>query len=148
MTSAQIKPLTAYTYEQWSPLWQAYLTFYETSLDEQQTKLTWSRLIDPNQTNLFGFAIEKDQQIIGFVHLTSHLSTWKAQPYCYLQDLFIDKKYRNQGFARQLIEHSYQICKPDFSQVYWLTHETNHTAQLLYDRIATKTGFIHYKKVL
>jgi hypothetical protein len=31
------------------------------------------------------------------------------------------------------------------AKVYWLTAESNKTAQQLYDRVATKTGFIHYQ---
>ena len=30
--------------------------------------------------------------------------------------------------------------------VYWLTHESNTYAMRLYDRVATKTGFLHYQK--
>ena len=66
----------------------------------------------------------------------------------YLQDLYVDEAFRNQGLARQLIEHTYRFCEHDFDRVYWLTHESNTTAQRLYDRIASKTGFIQYKKAL
>ena len=34
------------------------------------------------------------------------------------------------------------------SRVHWLTHETNDTARLLYDRIADRSGFIQYRKLL
>ena len=34
------------------------------------------------------------------------------------------------------------------AKVHWLTHRTNATARLLYDRIATETGFIQYSKAL
>ncbi len=30
----------------------------------------------------------------------------------------------------------------------WLTHETNANAMLLYDRIATKSGFVQYRHLL
>ena len=146
-TTSKITSLTDCDYSAWLPLWQGYLSFYQTALSENQTLLTWKRLTDPNQTDMFGFAIEFEGQVIGFVHLISHSSTWTALPYCYLQDLYIDNKYRNQGFARQLIEHCYLECAARFDRVYWLTQESNVTAQLLYDRIAQKTGFIQYKKV-
>lgn len=144
----KIISLTECTYSAWLPLWQAYLNFYQTSLSEKQTNLTWKRLTHINQSDMFGFAITINTQVIGFVHLISHSSTWTELPYCYLQDLYIDNKYRNQGLARLLIEHSYQSCTGKFDRVYWLTHESNMTAQLLYDRIAQKTGFIQYKNVL
>ncbi|MFY7867376.1 MAG: GNAT family N-acetyltransferase, partial [Roseateles sp.] len=34
------------------------------------------------------------------------------------------------------------------SRVWWLTHESNAQAMLLYDRIADKSGFVQYRKVL
>lgn len=143
-----IIPLSQSTFNQWLPLWQAYLKFYQTELCTTQATLSWERITNPEQIDMFGYALMHDGQMIGFVHLISHMSMWTEKPYCYLQDLFIDENFRNHGFARQLIEHSYHVCHENFDRVYWLTHESNHTAQLLYDRIATKTGFIQYKHML
>ena len=97
---------------------------------------------------MFGYAITVDDQLVGLVHLISHMRMWTKLPYCYLQDLYIAAPYRGRGLAIKLIEHSYQIFTKRFDQVYWFSHETNQTAQLLYDRIACKTGFIQYKKLL
>jgi len=80
--------------------------------------------------------------------LISHPSMWTNLAYYYLQDLFIKEQFRNQGLAQQLIEHCYQVCTGKFDRFYWLTQASNITAQYLYDRIATKTGFIQYKKAL
>jgi hypothetical protein len=33
-------------------------------------------------------------------------------------------------------------------RVYWLTHESNATAMLLYDKVAEKSGFVVYRKAL
>jgi tRNA(Arg) A34 adenosine deaminase TadA len=33
-------------------------------------------------------------------------------------------------------------------RVYWLTHETNHTAMKLYDQVAERSGFVQYRKGL
>ena len=33
------------------------------------------------------------------------------------------------------------------SRVYWLTHETNTDARVLYDRLAERSGFIQYRKL-
>ncbi|TIN53588.1 MAG: GNAT family N-acetyltransferase, partial [Mesorhizobium sp.] len=32
-------------------------------------------------------------------------------------------------------------------RVYWLTHETNHTAMKLYDKVAEHSGFVVYRKL-
>lgn len=146
--NTNIISLSDISFEQWAPLWQGYLTFYKSKMSDAQTSLSWKRITNSAQQDMFGFAMEIDGKIVGFVHLISHMSMWTEKPYCYLQDLFVDEHYRNQGLARKLIEHAYQVCANDFDRVYWLTQADNHTAQLLYDRIADKTGFIQYKHSL
>ena len=32
--------------------------------------------------------------------------------------------------------------------MYWQTHETNHTAMQLYDKVAERSGFVVYRKML
>lgn len=143
-----IQPLQHLHFNQWLALWQSYLKFYKTEMSRIQSITSWNKITNPAQQDLFGFGIFKEDQLVGFVHLVSHPSTWTSLPYCYLQDLYVDENYRQQGLARQLIEYVYAYCQEDFVRVYWLTHETNQTAQYLYDRIASKTGFIQYKKSL
>ena len=146
--STQIIPLDEIRFEQWLPLWQEYLNFYKTQLSNEQISLSWKRITNSEQADMFGFAIQVNDEVVGFVHLISHMSMWTDKPCCYLQDLYVNAQFRNQGLARKLIEHSYQVCSGKYDRVYWLTHESNITAQYLYDRIATKTGFIQYKKAL
>ena len=146
--NTQIITLEEINFEQWLPLWQDYLTFYKTQLSDEQIRLSWKRITNPEQADIFGFAIKVDEEVVGFAHLNSHISTWADLPYCYLQDLYVDEAFRNQGLARKLIEHCYQFCTGKFDCVYWLTHETNIPAQHLYDQVANKTGNIHYKKTL
>lgn len=146
--STQIIPLDEIRFEQWLPLWQEYLNFYKTQLSNEQISLSWKRITNSEQADMFGFAIQVNDEVVGFVHLISHMSMWTDKPCCYLQDLYVNAQFRNQGLARKLIEHSYQVCSGKYDRVYWLTHESNLTAQYLYDRIATKTGFIQYKKAL
>lgn len=48
--------------------------------------------------------------------------------------------------ARKLIEHVYQVAQQrNCDRVYWLTQESNRQAQVLYDKVAKKTGFIQYR---
>ena len=143
-----IIPLADGQFEQWLALWQSYLQFYKSEMSAEKITLSWKRITNPEQVDMFGFALIHEDQMVGFVHLISHMSMWTEKPCCYLQDLYVNEQFRNQGFARQLIEHSYQVCTGQFDRVYWLTHESNTTAQYLYDRVATKTGFIQYKKSL
>jgi GNAT superfamily N-acetyltransferase len=70
-------------------------------------------------------------------------------PVCYLQDLFTLPEARGLGVGRALIEAVYEKAREAGSpRVYWTTHETNAQARVLYDKIAERSGFIQYRKVL
>jgi GNAT superfamily N-acetyltransferase len=67
----------------------------------------------------------------------------------YLQDLFVEPAKRGLGLGRTLIEHVYaEAARRGCSRVWWLTHETNTDAMVLYDRLADRSGFVQYRKVL
>jgi len=142
-----IRALTAGDRDAWLPLWRAYLEFYEADLSDEQTALTWHRLLDP-QFPLWGALATDGEEgrAIGFVHWLTHPATWAARTYCYLEDLYVDSGARGAGAGRALIEHVAGHARANGSEkVYWLTHETNSTARALYDRVAASTGFVHYE---
>lgn len=144
----EIRLFTAQDKAAWLPLWKAYQDFYKTSIADNITDLSWHRLLDANEPMNGALAII-DGKITGFVHYIRHRSTWSTGGYCYLQDLYVNPDVRGKGFGRALIEHVYQAAaEADCSRVYWLTHETNTDAMVLYDRVADKSGFIQYRKML
>ncbi|MEO1137500.1 MAG: GNAT family N-acetyltransferase, partial [Pseudomonadota bacterium] len=56
---------------------------------------------------------------------------------------------RGAGAGRALIEAVYREAEErGCAQVYWLTHETNEQARILYDKLASRTGFVHYRQKL
>jgi GNAT superfamily N-acetyltransferase len=143
----QIRPFSPEDREAWEPLWQGYLTFYKSALAAEVTETTWRRLNDPREP-IYGLAAVLDGKIVGIVHYLYHRSTWATGDYCYLQDLFTSEKARGRGAGRALIEAVYERAQADgASRVYWLTHETNTTAQALYDKVASRSGFIQYRRV-
>lgn len=88
---------------------------------------------------------ERDGKIVGLAHTVTHLSTTRLADVCYLQDLFTVPEARGQGVARALIQAVYQrAAAAGCRRVYWQTHETNHTARALYDKLAEHQGFIIY----
>ncbi|WP_407294327.1 GNAT family N-acetyltransferase [Stutzerimonas zhaodongensis] len=59
------------------------------------------------------------------------------------------KDLRDAGVGRMLIEHVHTAAlAAGASRVHWLTQEHNITARQLYDRIAERTGFVQYRKLL
>ena len=132
----------------WTDLWRAYLAFYETELPQAVYHVTWARLLDSNEPNWGALALQ-DGAPVGLVHWIFHRTNWSIADTCYLQDLFMSPLARGQGHARQLIDHvAADAAAKDCSRVYWLTHETNTTAMALYDRVASRSGFVQYRIAL
>ena len=151
-TMTVIRPVARTDFDQWLPLWLGYNTFYgrsgKTALPEAVTKALWDRLFDPAEP-VHALVAEQDGQLLGLAHYLFHRSTTAIAPVCYMQDLFTAESARGRGVGRKLIEAVYRAAKQaGVSRVYWHTHETNATAQALYDKLAEKSGFIVYRHVV
>lgn len=135
-------------FAQWLPLWAGYQAFYGVVIDEGTTRTTWRRFFDPDEP-MGVLVAEAGHRLVGLVHYIFHRSCWTTGDYCYLQDLFVAPDMRGGRVGRRLIEAVYdEARKKECSRVYWLTHEGNAQARLLYDRVAERPGFIQYRKFL
>lgn len=131
----------------WEVLWRGYLEFYGADVADDVTDLTFRRLVDPGEGEMFCIVAERLGEVIGIVQCVLHRSTWTAAPYCYLQDLFVAPDARDLGAGRALIDAVYaRADQLGAARVYWLTHETNATARVLYDAVAVRSGFIQYRR--
>jgi GNAT superfamily N-acetyltransferase len=146
-----IRPVARSDYAQWLPLWDGYNAFYgragETALAVEITRTTWARFFDAYEP-VQALVAESGDRLVGLAHYLFHRSTTTIAPVCYLQDLFTDVSVRGKGIGGALISELYEEARrAGVSRVYWQTHETNHTAQKLYDKVAERSGFIVYRKV-
>ena len=142
---SSIRPLIADDKNQWLPLWHGYLVFYKTDLSNEQTELTWQRLLDTN-FNLHGLVVEVDGKIQGLTHYSFQTSTWASKNYCYLEDLFTAPASRGEGLGRKLIEAVKEIAVSEgSSRLYWNTDVTNETARKLYDSYSLESGKVQYR---
>jgi GNAT superfamily N-acetyltransferase len=145
-----IRPVARTDYDQWLPLWDGYNAFYgrlgETALPSEITEMTWTRFFDAYEP-VHALVAEIDGRLVGLTHYLFHRTTISIAPNCYLQDLFTSAEARGKGIGRALIEGVYEKARVAGSpRVYWLTHETNHTAMRLYDKVAENSGFVVYRK--
>jgi GNAT superfamily N-acetyltransferase len=136
----------------WKQLWDGYNAFYgrsgSTALPLEITQMTWSRFFDAYEP-MHALVAEQSGGLLGIVHFIYHRSTILVNPICYLQDLFTVQASRGLGVGRALIEAVYQRAESaGSSRVYWHTHETNTVAMRLYDKVAEKSGFLVYRKLL
>lgn len=145
--SLTIRPLCFEDRAAWAPLWQGYLDFYEAALAPEVTAATWARLNDAAEPMDGLGAFDATGCLIGFAIVVRHRSSWALADYTYLEDLFVAPHARGQGAARALIEAVCVRAKAaGSSRVYWLTQESNTTAQALYDHVAERAGFLIYRR--
>lgn len=146
---ATVRPLSSSDFEQWLPLWRGYLSFYKATIAEDVIKLSFDRLTSGKEPMGGFIALNEAGAAVGITHWVTHRSSWTAADYCYLQDLFVDPGKRGGGVGKALIEAVYAKGRElGCPRVYWLTHETNAQAMTLYDKVAAKSGFVHYRKEL
>lgn len=132
----------------WDDLWGQYQAFYKTKIASETSDITFKRLFVPS-VPMNGLVAEVDGKVVGIVHYIFHYSTWTVGPYCYLQDLYTSAEARGRGVATKLIEAVYEKAQAQgAARVYWLTHETNDVAIKLYEKVADKSGFIQFRKMM
>lgn len=137
-----VMPLQVADRARWDILARGYKTFYETVLSDDQYEATWQRLLRGD--SVYGLGAHLDGRLVGIAHYMFHTSAWSAAA-CYLQDLFVDQAVRGQGVGRALIEGvAHAARERGAPRLYWLTHQHNATARLLYDKMAQYKGFIRY----
>ena len=149
---ALIREIARTDYVQWLSLWDGYNHFYgrsgPTALSDEITATTWARFFDEMEP-VHCLVAELDGRLVGLTHYLFHRSTIAIGPVCYLQDLFTSADARGKGVGRGLIEAVYDCAGvAGATRVYWQTHETNRTAQRLYEQVAERSGFIVYRRSL
>ncbi|MFA5950274.1 MAG: GNAT family N-acetyltransferase [Hyphomicrobium sp.] len=130
----------------WRRLWAGYLDFYEADVAADVTDATWARSLSPG-SGIFGrVAVARDGTLAGFSLSILHPGTWRKEPLCYLEDLFVDPQWRSQGVGRLLIEDLVRLGKENgWATLYWHTQATNGAARRLYDQFIQADGFVRYR---
>lgn len=147
MSNLQIRPVGAADHAAWLPLWQGYQRFYNAEIAPEVSALTWQRFLDPTEP-MFAALAWQDGVAVGLAHWILHRSCWTVSDYCYLQDLYVAETVRGGGVGRALIEQVYAAAQAHgANRVHWLTQEDNAQARQLYERIASRSGFIQYRQL-
>ena len=130
----------------WEPLFEGYCRFYRARVPEAVRARSFERLCE-GQEMVGLVAVDEGDRPVGLIHLVFHPSTWAANGYCYIEDLFVDRARRGGDVARALFEKAYALAdERGAEQVYWQTQEFNAPARSLYDTVGQRTSFIVYRR--
>ncbi|MER9158361.1 GNAT family N-acetyltransferase [Mesorhizobium sp. M0778] len=133
---------------QWRALWAQYLDFEGTTLDAIVHDRTWTRLLDEAEP-IHGALALAGGEAVGFVHYIFRRSTWSLSDSCYLQDLFVAPTARGKGYGRALIAHvCAEAANAGSSHVDWQTQAENSSAIALYEKVAERSGYIQFRKLV
>lgn len=143
-TSLTIRPIVAADRASWDEMWAGYLTFYKTSLPPEVSDNTFARILSGE---VVGLIAENDEgYAVGIAHALVYASTWSLKPSGYLHDLYVRNDARVKGTGRALIQELVERGRREgWRRLYWQTASDNITAQALYDKIATRTGWVRYE---
>jgi GNAT superfamily N-acetyltransferase len=146
--SVRVRPLEARDKPEWLALFAAYCKFYRAQVPAEVVEVTWQRLMAGGEgVHACLVAVDGTDRPIGIANILLHRSTWSPTWYCYLEDLFVDPDHRGAGAGRALIEAVYAYADNHHAtRVYWTTEEGNTTARALYDKLATKSPFVQYRR--
>jgi GNAT superfamily N-acetyltransferase len=143
-----VRPLKASDKAEWLELFKAYITFYKSTVADDVIQETWQRLLSGEEhVHRCLIATDERDRPIGLAHILFHRSTWSKTWYCYLEDLFVRPDVRAQGVGEALIQAVYAAADVrQVTRVYWTTQEFNYRARGLYDKVATKSPFLQYRR--
>ncbi|MFA5901915.1 MAG: GNAT family N-acetyltransferase [Hyphomicrobium sp.] len=142
-----IRPIAASDQAAWEELFRTYINFYEAKVPDDVIALTWRRLVGQEEGFWGAVAVDADDRPIGLAHALFHPSTWSPTTYCYLEDLIVDRNARRHGVGRALIKAVYEEAdRRGATRTYWATRNDNNQARRLYDRVASLSPFVQYRR--
>ncbi|TBN57066.1 GNAT family N-acetyltransferase [Glaciihabitans arcticus] len=133
----------------WARLFVAYGVFYKTAFTQEIVDNVFERLIGHSGEIDALVVTDSDDRPIGFAHFRLQYDTFTGGPGWFLDDLYVDPAARGAGAATALIETLSELATASGGgTLRWITAADNAAAQRVYDRVATRTSWVTYEKVL
>ena len=130
---------------EWEKLYKGYADFYKVEMNDKILQTIWSWLHDKSH-DVEGLVYEVEDKIIGLAHYRRMPSPLRGQYIGFLDDLFVDPKYRGQKIGEKLINQMKEISiSRGWNLVRWITRNDNTKAKSLYDRVSEKTTWDVYE---
>ena len=145
MTDISIRPLAATDRGEWNTLYAGYAEFYGVKQTQDMRDRVWGWLLDPAHSTEGLVATGPDGTIVGLAHYRPFARPLAAGIGGFLDDLFVIPTARGSGAADALIDQIKVIAtQRGWGLVRWITADDNYRGRGLYDKMATRTGWITY----
>ena len=133
--------------DQWEKLYKGYADFYKVEMNNKILETVWNWLRNKNH-EVQGIVYEIDDNIVALAHYRRMPSPLRGQDIGFLDDLYVDPKYRGQKIGEKLINKIKEISKfKGWNLVRWITRNDNARAKSLYDKVSKKTNWDTYELV-
>ena len=133
-------------HDAWAALHRGYLDFYEVSDPERVSHVIWSWLRDPqHELECLVARPSPGATPVGLAHYRPFVRPLAGATACFLDDLFVDPAQRGTGAVDALLAALQQVSRErGWSQIRWITRESNARARSTYDRLARRTDLVTY----
>jgi GNAT superfamily N-acetyltransferase len=146
MDETTIAPPRAEDYGDWRRLYEGYATFYKRPMDDALAGRVWGWIHDPAQVLEALVARTAQGRLVGLAHFRAMPRPLTGSMAGFLDDLFVDPTCRGTGTADRLIAAVADLGRArGWTIIRWLTADDNYRARGVYDRLATRTGWITYQ---
>lgn len=126
-------------YGQWKLHYIKYLKFNKNKISEKKLKNLWNWLNDKNHATNLIIAINLDNNILGHIHYKFSPNTVRGEYIGFLDDIYINIKYRKLGIAKKLINYLLKIGKENnWELIRWHCDIKNYDAINYYQKISNK----------
>lgn len=144
MASLTVRPVTPSDEARWRELFRGYREFYRLPESEDVVSRVWNWLMDPDH-ECQGLVAQSTDGIVAIADYRRFSRPSTGTVGVWLDDLFTDPEARGLGSGRTLIARLQEIAADEGrSVVRWITADDNAQAQVLYDKVATKTNWVTY----
>jgi len=131
--------------EHWEQLFQAYADFYQVELPEKAREAAWAWIFSATEDFWCDVVESDDGQLLGFVQYQLMHRSLSGEKVCYLSDLFVLPSQRGERLGKALIDQVFSVARDrQWSNVRWLTQQSNARARKLYDHYLEASEFILY----
>ncbi len=148
---AEIVPISRSHFPLWRPLYGAYALTFGPEMSDPVARIVFGWLVDASHPVNGVIALSQGDPAVavGFAHFRAFPRTLDGNEAGFLDDLFVAPEARGSSLARQLIgaveAHGH---KQGWTEVRWVTSETNYRARRLYDQVAERSDLLTYRASL